>query len=228
MIFNDDFFEELPEDLNESIEKMCKAFYQFLENLGNNESYADYYDDFIDAFAGIEAFIEVNKLDFSTTDLTSDNSTNISRVIEFFNYVNKENNQILSDNKLQAARFKYKSKLNSVFSYKFSDGDLTRIQELINDLRQMIASSELFEDDHKSRLLKRLEKLQSELHKRVSNLDRFWGLVGDAGIVIGKFGTDAKPFVDRIKEIADIVWRTQASAEELPSGTTMPILNQDN
>jgi hypothetical protein len=94
-------------------------------------------------------------------------------------------------------------------------------------LREQINSSNLFEQTHKERLLKRLEKLQAEMHKKMSDIDRFWGLIGDAGIVIGKFGKDAKPFVDRMKEISDIVWRTQSRAEELPSGTPPPSL-QDN
>ena len=55
-------------------------------------------------------------------------------------------------------------------------------------------------------------------------MDRFWGLIGDAGVVVGKLGNDAKPIVDRIREIADIVWRTQSRAEELPSGTKLPQL----
>lgn len=58
----------------------------------------------------------------------------------------------------------------------------------------------------------------------MSDIDVFWGLVGDAGVAIGKFGKDAKPFVDRIREITDIVWRTQSRAEELPSGTPTPLL----
>ena len=60
--------------------------------------------------------------------------------------------------------------------------------------------------------------------QKVSDLDRFWGLIGDAGVVLGKLGNDAKPFVDRIREIADIVWQTQSRAEELPSGTSLPSL----
>jgi len=97
----------------------------------------------------------------------------------------------------------------------------------VDELREEIQSSKLFEDKHKSRLLKRLEKLQSEMHKKMSDIDGFWGLVGDAGVVLGKLGKDSKPFVDRIREISDIVWRTQSRAEELPSGTQPPLL-QDN
>ncbi|OCH17757.1 hypothetical protein A6E05_13640 [Aliivibrio sp. 1S165] len=119
---------------------------------------------------------------------------------------------------------RYAHKLKSTFAYEFSQGDIDRIQHLITELREHISQSTMIEEDHKHRLLKRLEKLQSELHKRVADLDRFWGLVGDAGVVLGKFGNDAKPLVDRIKEIANITWNTQKRAEELPSETRNPML----
>lgn len=77
-------------------------------------------------------------------------------------------------------------------------------------------------------ILKRLENLQSELHKRVSDLDRFWGLVGDAGVVLGKLGKDAKPIVDRVREVAEIAWKTQARTEELPSSSPNPMLGKDS
>lgn len=65
------------------------------------------------------------------------------------------------------------------------------------------------------------------MHKKMSDLDRFWGLVGDAGVVLGKFGDDAKPIIDRIRVIAQIVWRTQARAEELPSDAPMELLTSN-
>ena len=47
------------------------------------------------------------------------------------------------------------------------------------------ANSEVLESDHKQRLLAKLETLQSELHKKVSNLDRFIGFMSEAGIRYG-------------------------------------------
>lgn len=123
-------------------------------------------------------------------------------------------------------RSRFKIALSNSFAYQFSEGDLNRIQELINQLREQITIQAGLEDDHRQRLLRRLEKLQSELHKKMSDLDRFWGLIGDAGVVLGKLGNDAKPIVDRIREVADIVWQTQSRAEELPSGTHPPLLEQ--
>ena len=120
--------------------------------------------------------------------------------------------------------------LSDSFAYEFSQGDLERIQTLVNELRDYISQCEELEEEHRQRLLKRLENLQSELHKKVSDLDRFWGLVGDAGVVMGKLGKDAKPIVDRIKEIAKITWNTQSRAEELPSDTQNPMIehHQEN
>lgn len=119
---------------------------------------------------------------------------------------------------------KFAAALKGGFAYEFSQADVNRMQTLINELRTNISASELFSEKHKARLLKRLEGLQAEVHKRVSDLDKFWGMIGDAGVVMGKFGTDAKPFVDRIVELSQIVWNAQKEAEELPSNAPMPLL----
>ncbi len=139
------------------------------------------------------------------------------------------NDEVGSNNKNQflSAIKNKKAILNKGFFYEFTDGDLKRIQQIINELRSQITESTLFEDGHKQRLLRRLEAMQSEMHKKMSDVDKIWGLVGDAGVVVGKFGKDAKPFVDRIKELSKIAWRTQARAEELPSDSQNPLLGND-
>jgi hypothetical protein len=62
----------------------------------------------------------------------------------------------------------------------------------------------------------------------MSDLDRFWGFVGDAGVVMGKFGNDVKPLKDRIGEMMGLVWKTQAHAEKLSSGSPNPFLKENN
>jgi hypothetical protein len=130
----------------------------------------------------------------------------------------------MSKLKVESYKSRIRTNFNNVFSYEFSQDDLDRIQTLVNELREHVSKSGDFEDEHKRLLLSRLEKLQSELHKKMSDLDKFWGLIGDAGVAVGKFGNDVKPIVDRIKEITEIVWRTQARAEELPSDSPCPSL----
>jgi hypothetical protein len=117
--------------------------------------------------------------------------------------------------------------LGAAFGYRLSHADIERVQELINELRDRIRAVEKLEEDHRRRLLGRLEDLQRELHRRLSNLDRFYGLVGEAGVLLGKFGRDAKPFVDRIREIIEIVWRAQANAEDLPASARPALLTTD-
>jgi hypothetical protein len=113
------------------------------------------------------------------------------------------------------------------FAYEFTDGDVSAIQKQIDSLRIMIVQSKYMDDGFRSRLLKRLEKLQGEFHKRMSDLDRFWGLMGDAGVALGRFGNDAKPFFNRVRELLETVWRTQARAEELPTNSPLPELGQE-
>ncbi len=146
----------------------------------------------------------------------------------FLDKVKSEYQEKATEIRLKNMKNKFDNILTQNFIYEFSQGDLDRVQELVNELRDHITSSKLFEKKHKQRLLKRLEQIQKEIHKRVSDLDRLWGLIGDAGVAIGKFGNDAKPIVDRIKEITNIVWRTQSIAEELPSGMPTPLLKNDN
>ena len=128
---------------------------------------------------------------------------------------------------IETLRSRFKLSLGTSFAYEFSQGDLMRVQVLLNELRDQIANATQLDKEHQQRLLHRLEKLQAEIHKKVSDLDRFWGLVGDAGVVLGKLGRDAKPIVDRIHEIAAIVWRTQSRAEELPSDAKIPTLENN-
>lgn len=168
------------------------------------------------------------QIEASSLPLTGNFQADCVEINGWINQIDTHISTEASKLKLKALRTHFKASLGTSFCYEFSQGDLEKIQALINELRNMIAQSTFFEKDHQQRLLKRLEHLQSEMHKRISDLDKFWGLIGDAGVVIGKFGADAKPFVDRIREIADVVWRTQARAEELPSGTPTPLLGHKN
>lgn len=113
------------------------------------------------------------------------------------------------------------------FGYEYAEGDLKRVQTLINELREKIQATDQIDAEHQQRLLKKLEALQAELHKKVGNYDRAYGLLADASVLLRKLGEDAQPIVERVKEIAQICWGTQARAEGLPSGTDMPFL-KDN
>jgi len=120
----------------------------------------------------------------------------------------------------------YEISLGNVFHFEFSEGDLERIQKLANELRDLISKSEEFEEKHKQRLLRKLEKFQSELHKKVSSLDRTWGFLLEASIVLGQMGENVKPIVDRIRELVSVIGPTSTRAYDLPSNLPIKLLGQ--
>jgi len=171
----------------------------------------------------------------SLPEIGHDNTDNLKEFIQYVAFVREAIQPLIDDevgsnkrNEFLSAVDNKKKILDKGFFYEFTDGDLARIQQILNELRGQIGESELFQEDHRRRLLRRLEALQSEIHKKMSDVDRIWGLVGDAGVAIGKFGKDAKPFVDRIRELSQIAWRTQARAEELPSSSVNPLLESSD
>ena len=229
MFFDEDYIETISKEPVEAIVKICDAVFSTYNDTEDRWSYKEH-EMLIEAFAFIHSIMELNSLDtkYSPPNLSGSIQADSKALNDYLINIKNEFQAEASHIKIQSLKSQYTTALGGGFYYEFSKGDLDRVQLLISELRDVIASSAGLEKEHKSRLLKRLEKLQSELHKKVSDLDRFWGLVGDAGVALGKLGTDAKPIVDRIKEISDIIWRTQSRAEELPSNTPKPLLEDEN
>lgn len=184
------------------------------------------HDQILEVVALLEALVEAGLID--AKDLYSPiDGVGGSSLTDLYNYLSRASELIKNNQSLKnynSLKNRLVQRLSGGFYYEFSEGDLSKIQSLINELREKISASTDFDPNHRQRLLKRLEAIQREIHKKVADMDRLWGLVGDAGVAMGKFGENAKPIVDRIKEIAEIVWRTQARAEELPSGSSFPLL----
>ncbi|MFJ5490297.1 hypothetical protein ACIPT9_03300 [Pectobacterium carotovorum] len=219
-----------------SVSDYLTVIFETISFISLQQKYSEILEIVAEIIANIEEEPYFNNIE--TPSLPEIGSNEISNIKEFIRYavLIKEAIQPLIENeKNLSKKNQFLSAINNKkrilekgFFYEFTDGDLNRIQLIINELREYISDSELFEDNHRGRLLKRLEALQSEMHKKMSDIDRIWGLVGDAGVVIGKFGKNSKPFVDRIKELSQIAWKTQARAEELPSSSVNPLLERKN
>lgn len=221
-IFDDEFILSLPDDPKIGLYMICEK----------SAMHTSTPDNLFETFALIEAYVSANELEITIPPLPTERDVRIRTISGFItgtrDTLRPYCQSAEDEQKVANHKGKFTVMIGKSFVYEFTDGDLKRIQGLLNDLRVLVGESHLFEDAHRRRLLKRLEKLQQEIHKKQSDLDHFWGLVGDAGVAIGKFGKDAKPIVDRIREITDIVWRTQSRAEELPSGSLPPLLTHDS
>ncbi len=225
MIFTEEFLEKLKAEPFEGTVQMINiARDNFVEN---TTDWTDHdYQVLLETFALIAEIIESKLLEIGNPGfaIVGDRKQDCKQINDYLTALEKYCVSESSRLKVESFRSHFKAALGSGFTYEFSQGDLERVQSLINEIRDLIGNATGLEKDHQRRLLARLEKLQSEMHKKVSDLDRFWGLIGDAGVVLGKLGNDAKPIVDRIKEVADIVWQTQSRSEELPSGTQIPLI----
>ncbi|WP_323899033.1 hypothetical protein [Aeromonas hydrophila] len=230
MLFDSEFIEHVLDNPYVGIHDACKRIEYKMEVISDPDSWTEEEHEVLwEGASFIHLVIQEKGHDdegLNFPEVTSNINENCVKLKSYLGEVQKKYNRYLLKDKISEYTQRYNDVFKKVFAYEFSQGDLERVQLLINELRSHISESNSLEQKHRQRLLKRLEHLQSELHKRISDLDRFWGLVGDAGVVLGKLGTDAKPIVDRIKEIAEIAWKTQARAEELPSSSSNPMLGK--
>lgn len=224
-MLDEKFIESLPSDPLLALNAVVVHSIAFWDGLSGGKEQNEY-EFFLESFAISKALIgNIPEIVIEEPVLDCEVADVVANIHNYFHLVKSTIAEHLVLLKLAQFNSKYQAKFSNAFAYEFTDGDLERIQNLITELRESISSSDVFEENHKLRLLARLEKMQSEMHKKMADLDRFWGLVGDAGVVLGKFGNDVKPIVNRIKEISEIVWRTQSRAEELPSDTPMELLS---
>ncbi|MBS7807459.1 hypothetical protein [Variovorax sp. PCZ-1] len=229
MLYSDEFISSLRNDPIAGTKEVCDmAFKQFDATEGWTK---EVYEAYVEAYLLIVELVNSGLLPVTLTKVDIEALGPINEkcgaIHQSLWKVVAQCDQMTEKTRISQLRSRFKSGLGVAFAYEFSQGDLGRVQVLLNELRDQIGNAKNLDPDHRQRLMKRLESLQSEMHKRVSDLDRFWGLIGDAGVVLAKLGNDAKPIVDRIREIADIVWQTQGRAEELPSGAKPPQIGHD-
>lgn len=224
MLFSDDFLEGLAADPIAGASAICESARNSIENSANWTPRD--WDNLLEAYALLSEMQEAGLLPvaYLLPPISADTplGKKCKDASDSIEAIQKLLNALVEEGHVEQLKKRFRNSLRNGFKYEFSQGDLEKVQELLNELRNEVSISTKLEDEHKARLLKRLEALQAELHKRISDLDKFWGLIGDASVVMAKIGTNAKPIVDRVREIADIVWRTQTRAEELPSGTSLP------
>jgi hypothetical protein len=207
-LFTRDLLQSLPADSDDAIVVLCAEFEKFDGSLAPQEEVLSH-NDYLEAFTILKAFCESRSLVFSAPALSTNQRKNIDAIKGLFagaagtattNIIRRDSNTVF-----QEKGALYADIFARISVYEFSDGDFARVQQLINELRDLISNSNLITGDHKRRLLRRLEAMQAELHKRSSDIDRFWGFIGEAGIAVRKFGEDIKPISERIQELGRIV-----------------------
>jgi len=117
---------------------------------------------------------------------------------------------------------KYKARLSGAC---ISDEKKVSIQGLMDKLREMINVSTLFDDEHRQRVLEQLEKLQFELHKKITNFDKVISGMVRFAKALGLSAKEAKPFTDTVGEMYRIVHESDPELRHLPAGTGGDVLS---
>ena len=242
MYFDDEFLETLPEEPYAAIVAMCDKFdYIYNDRRKEEQTYRllkttayeppamsteERFDLVLEVFALIANYSETHGLEITIPQISDYEDDDLRKSCEFISSLRDSSEKEARARQFYRYRSLFGTKLGTTFCYEFSAGDLEQVQDRVDKLRGLISESQEFREDHKNRLLNKLEKLQSELHKRVSDLDRFWGFFIDASIVLGQVGENAKPMVEVIKEIVGLIWPAQTRAYELPSNLPFKLLGQ--
>lgn len=91
--------------------------------------------------------------------------------------------------------------------YEFHEDELKEVQARINELRTALTALSEISEDHRQRMLSRLEALQRELHKRMSTLDKFLGFFWDVALTTRQIHENVEGIMGPASAIFEIVMR---------------------
>ena len=224
-MLNQAFIANRPADTDEAVQLVCRAYSVWNAQVKPGERIARY-EEYVDAFSFLVAFARSRQIPLETPSLNaSDKKGALDRIDLFFDTVRRDAVTRSGRAFQEHATKRYSEMLGSAFFYEFPREDLARIRRLINELKNELWKMDDLDEDHKARLRVRFAKILPELHEDMDDLDRFHGLIGEAGVLMAKLGPEAKPLVDRIKRILGIVLKTQARAEGIPARKLMRLIS---
>src|SRR5208282_583901 len=197
----------LPADNFEALAMLCGEFERFD---GHARQLPEHHNDYVEALSILKAFTLARDARVeSFPEIGPQRQQNIAQIKAHFGQVSQSVRSELSKRHargyFESKTEEYVSLFSKVSVYGFSDTELKRVHDLIEELRGLIRESPLITDEHKRRLLRRLEAMKAELYQKTSDIDRFWGFIGEAGIAMRKYGEDLAPISQRVLELGGIV-----------------------
>ena len=198
---------QLPADNVEALAALCTEFERFD---GHARELPEHHDDYVEALSILRAFGRARDAALeSFPEIGPQRRQNIVSIKSYFAQLRGLVRSHLAE---RHAKGYFDSKTEEyllIFSraaaYEFAEAEHKRAQELIVELRELLGGSNLIADDQKSRLLRKLEAMQRELRRKTSDIDRFWGFLGEAAIAMRRFGQDLQTVSARVLELAGLV-----------------------
>ena len=229
MPIDEGFIERLSDNPLIAENEIINRFFKIMQFSTMNDDKSIFYEELVEIFSFYQVYSEKNDIDVSFPKLASNPDANIELVTSFFKnrhrIINKKFVRFNSDRIITDKKLKFKALLNNEFIYLMTGDEVNRIQKHLNEVQRHIVDNMDLDRGYRLRLQRRIDFLLRDLRIEVYNLDPYWALVGDAGIIVGKMSDKAKAIVDNVTEIVNIIWHIQARAEELTSGTPVMYLS---
>lgn len=197
----------LPADNTEALLLLCGEFQRFD---GHARQFPEHHDDYVESLGILRGFAMARQAELrDLPEISSQRHENISRITAYFtelrNTIRTELAGRHSRNYFEVKTEEYMALFGKAQVYEFSEEEFKRVHSLANELRDLIRSNSLITEDHRRRLLRRLEAMQAELRRKTNDIDRFWGFLGEAAITMRKFGEDLQPVSERVMELSRII-----------------------
>jgi hypothetical protein len=197
----------LPAD---NLEALAALGVEFERLDGHARQMPEHHDDYVEALSILRAFAlsRDEKLP-PFPELSPQRHQNVANIATYFGQLRQNVRAALTSRHakgyFESKTEEYVSLFSKVPVYEFPETDFQRVQSLMDELRDLFRNSHLIPEEQKRRLLRRLEAMRAEFHRKTNDIDRFWGFIGEAGIALRKFGEDLQPIAERVMELGRIV-----------------------
>jgi hypothetical protein len=111
-----------------------------------------------------------------------------------------------------------KEELALTFELEISEVD--QVRELTAEMREIVNATSELNDEHRPRVLKRINSIDLELLKPQGSFDVILAGIVDFGEALGDAGRAAKPAIDRMKEIRKIIEPKVKNSNQLAAPET--------
>lgn len=226
-IFTPEFLADLPDDRLDAAMAVGERYFKWASEHKHVQS--THYFEIIDAYAAAEVLAtkfgwdKILRVDVSNDPGTVINQIN-GRFSELLSWAQSASIQRGAINQYEESKARYDADIKSPFEFRFDPTQLEDLQRLVNEIRKELTELQNIPEQWRRRMLRKLEGLQRELHERMSNMDKFWGFVGEAIPVLYAIGVAGRPLVNRIREFAEIGLRIHATFFGLAPPPGVPML----
>lgn len=230
-VFQDEAFENLPEDPYLAAHALAGVFRTVNQHgkipaKNKNTAYVEAYEMFVQFCTDTSVVIKAPVVEF-----VPDRNLNVQRITVFFERVLAELEPEILARKVKAetvharkaAHKRYLALTGKGFTYELSDCDLTQMQKLLTHLRNQLQDLDDLEDNHRLRLVERIEFLQSEFQRKMNSFEGIWGFLMEASYAIARIEEPGRDARKTIRDIVAIVSIASSCAYGLPSSTQPPL-----